>query len=68
MKRYIKMNTGPNRQERRASAKHKLLTLSEHKRKSMVSKRMDRPEKSDIQGRGYMKIQRLFDRIGINLN
>ena len=54
--RYIQMNSGPNRAERR-SMSHRIRRVEV---KSKTSKRMDRPSKLDTIDAGYNKIQNFF--------
>ncbi len=54
--RYIKMNQGPNRSERRQSS-HQARKLEV---KSRNAKRMDRPEKLEIVNNGYQKLSNFF--------
>ncbi|WDR22584.1 hypothetical protein PJM40_0085 [Salmonella phage vB_SenP_UTK0002] len=54
--RFIQMNSGPNRAERR-KASHNIRRAEV---KSRVAKRMDRPHKMDIIDAGYNKTMNFF--------
>ena len=54
--RYIQMNSGPNRAERR-SMSHRIRRAEV---KSRVAKCMDRPHKMDIIDAGYNKTMNFF--------
>lgn len=54
--RYIKMNSGPNRSERRATSRHARRMEKTNKN----SKRMNRPERMDTVNAGYEKTMNFF--------
>jgi hypothetical protein len=54
--RYIKMNTGPNRSERRAASRQARRLEKTNKN----SKRMNRPKRMDMVNAGYEKTMNLF--------
>lgn len=58
---------GANRAQRRKAEHDKLRKLTDDKRKSRVAKRMDRPEKLEISGRGWQKFDAILNRIGVRL-
>lgn len=54
--RYIKINQGPNRSERRAASRHAHRLEKTNKN----SKRMNRPERMDMVNAGYEKLMNFF--------
>lgn len=54
--RYIKMNDGPNRAERR-NMSHRIRRVEV---KSRIAKRMDRPHKQEVIDSGYNKVMNFF--------
>ena len=54
--RYIKMNSGPNRSERRAASRYARRMEKTNKN----SKRMNRPERMDTVNTGYEKTMNFF--------
>lgn len=58
---------GANRAQRRKANHDQLRDLTAHKRKSAVHKHMDRPEKSDRLGRGWMFFDAVMRKAGLSL-
>ena len=54
--RYIQMNTGPNRSQRRLSSRQ----MRRMEKTNKNSKRMNRPERMDVVNAGYEKTMNFF--------
>lgn len=65
MANHGKTTTRLNHQERRVANAKARRALTEDARKSPVAKRMNRPEKSDAQLRGYEFIQSFLSRFTV---
>lgn len=68
MQRLSTSPFGMNREQRRKANHDHLRSLTESKRKSKVAKRMDRPEKLELAGRGWQKFDALMGRAGCRLS